>query len=267
MPEKETTGIIFDIKRYAIHDGPGIRTAVFLKGCPLNCLWCHNPQSISPKLETAFYKDRCVSCGRCDEGCRFGARQMIGRTVTVGDVMQTVRKDAAYYANSGGGLTVSGGEPLMQPHFTLGLLQAAREEGIHTCLDTSGYASFDILKPLIPYTDLFLFDIKETDDQKHREYTGVGNQLIFENLRRLDEESAELVIRCPIVPGLNDRPDHFEGIRQLMSSLRHVKKVEINPFHPYGADMAAALGREYPLRGVEAPAPETVREWEKAVGG
>jgi pyruvate formate lyase activating enzyme len=261
----DTSGIIFDIKRYAIHDGPGIRTTVFLKGCPLNCLWCHNPQSISPKPETAFYRDRCVSCGQCAEGCPFGARKLIGRAVTVGDVMETVRRDAAYYANSGGGLTISGGEPLMKPQFTLGLLRQARAETIHTCVDTSGYAPFQTLKQLIPFTDLFLFDIKETDDEKHRAATGVGNARILDNLRRLDHAGAQILLRCPIVPGLNDRADHFDAIRALASELIHVEKVEILPFHPYGSDTAEAVGRPYPLKELKAPSPETVAEWERAV--
>jgi len=286
----ETSGIVFDIKKFAIHDGPGIRTTVFLKGCYLNCWWCHNPESISPAVEIVFApekcigclectqrcpyqchffseqqhryeRENCVRCGLCVKNCFTGALEMVGKRLSVTEVMQEVLRDQPFYQNSGGGLTISGGEPMAQFQFTKDLLQAARREQLHTCLDTSGFIAFEKLRELIELVDIFLFDLKETNPAKHREYVGVPIDLILENLFQLDRCGATLILRCPVIPGLNDRADHFLQITDYANRLRHLQEIDILPYHPLGRQKGGQIGLPERLPAVPFPDDATVNQW------
>jgi pyruvate formate lyase activating enzyme len=271
-------GHVFEVQRYSLHDGPGIRTTVFLKGCPLRCLWCHNPEGVSASELVSFLPDRCVGCGecvracpqeahrleaatmdgahvrhaydrercqvcgRCTEVCDTRTLEYVGRRMTVAEVMKEVREDKAFYRASGGGLSISGGEPLAQSDFTVALLSAAREEGIHCCVETSGFASWERLAPLVPLVDVFLFDFKETDPARHVELTGQSNELILQNLRALYDADARIQLQCPIVPGFNEREDHLAGIAALALSLPRLAGVHLLPYHPLGKSKLARFG-------------------------
>ena len=284
------TGTIFNIQKFCVNDGPGIRTTVFVKGCPLNCLWCHNPESKSTKPDILFDPRKCIGCGACaqacqnnchpftEEGHRFdrkactrcgsctevcyaGALEKSGHTTTVEDALREVMKDKLFYENSGGGLTVSGGEPLAQFEFTRALLAAAKEQGLHTCVETCGFAPAEHVKQLAPLVDIFLFDYKLTDPELHKQYTGVSNEKILQNLFLLDELGAATVLRCPIIPTVNDTPEHLAGIANTANALRHVLEVNIEPYHPLGAGKSAMLGKDYTLKDLTFPADSTVAGW------
>lgn len=264
-------GMVFNIQRFAIHDGPGIRTAVFLKGCSLKCHWCHNPESLrrEPEIffqsgkcigcgwcfnacpqhchrlengEHLFYRENCRRCGRCAEKCYAEAIELIGRAMTVTEVLAEVMKDKLFYDNSGGGMTVSGGEPMLQFEFTQALLKAARSAGIHNCLDTCGFAPFDDYSRIREDVDLFLYDLKTTDSDQHRALTGVPLAGILDNLYRLDEANARIVLRCPLISDCNDDDDHLEKIAVIANKLRHVQEITIQPYHPLGKDKCKYLG-------------------------
>jgi pyruvate formate lyase activating enzyme len=284
------TGVVFDIQRFALHDGPGIRTTVFLKGCPLRCLWCHNPESQAFAPEIAYDAERCHSCeasiraraygveafdrlpevadfapgaatGTFTEACPHGALTVIGRSMTVEDVMAEVLRDEAYYRRSGGGLTLSGGEPLAQPAFAVALLQAAKAHGLHTCLDTSGAVARARIAAAAEVTDLFLFDYKATDPEEHRRITGVSNELVLDNLDFLYHRRAQLLLRCPLVPGVNDTPEHLAGIAALADRYPRLEGVEVMPYHDLGRDKAARIGQEYALAGVRSADEATQAGW------
>lgn len=286
--------VIFNIQRFSVNDGPGIRTTVFMKGCMLNCLWCHNPESKSPRpqvflsprlcigcgecikaCEKGFHSfsedgkhliDRahCVLCGKCAEAC-VGALEMCGKEMTTEEIVKEVLKDKPFYENSGGGMTVSGGDPLFAPDFTLALLKEAKNQGLHTCIETSGFSRWEKIEALIPYVDLFLWDVKETDSEKHMEYTGVNNELILENLHKLDAAGAKTILRCPVIPGYNDRAEHFAGIGALAESLKNVQEINIEPYHPLGQSKSEAIGEEYALAGLTFPKEDVVKEWMAAI--
>jgi pyruvate formate lyase activating enzyme len=294
MKDQEVQGIIFDIQRFSLHDGPGIRTNVFLKGCPLDCAWCHNPESKDPKPEIAYYPGKCVLCGACAtvcpeklqragqggrtfsrEGCRrcgacaeacvTGALALIGRSISAGEALEEVKKDEAFYRNSGGGMTVSGGEPFFQSRFTLALLRLAKESALHTCVETSGAASFEILREAAALTDLFLYDFKETGAERHRNFTGVSNTAIVENLEKLDGLGARTVLRCPLIPGCNDREEHFRGIGALAGRLRNLGGIEIEPYHPLGISKALSIGKAARHTDTAIPPRETAEAWAAAL--
>ncbi|MBE6694563.1 MAG: glycyl-radical enzyme activating protein [Ruminococcaceae bacterium] len=242
-------GKIFDIQKFCTSDGPGIRTTVFFKGCPLHCLWCHNPESQSSERQVMFYADKCRGCGRCKDAddsfvCYNDARRVCGRTVTVDEVITEVLRDKVFYETSGGGVTLSGGEPLYQADFALEILKRARENGIHTAIETCGFAPKDRVGQIAEYTDLFLFDVKETDAQLHQSFTGVDNVIILENLRLIDSLGKDIILRCPIVPECNARAEHYRGIAELANSLASVKGIEIEPYHSLGEGKNVALGNE-----------------------
>lgn len=264
-------GMVLDIRRGALHDGPGLRTVVFLKGCPLRCRWCHNPEGIASCKQLLFDAPRCADCTACAKACprhvhRFyetthtlrrvdcdgcgacaavcpaNALRVAGREMEHTEVLATVLRDAAFYRSSGGGVTLSGGEPAAQIAFTCALLAACKENGIHTCVETSGYANAEIFRRLLPLTDMFLYDCKETDDSRHKALTGVGCERILHNLSMLYEAGASIMLRCPLVPGLNDSPERLEGIAALSRQYPRLLGVEIMPYHPMGADKAKQAG-------------------------
>ena len=284
------TGLVFDIEKFAIHDGPGIRTTVFLKGCPLHCQWCHNPESQRPQTEIFFTPEKCIGCGwcfracpagchvmrdgchvfdraacrhcgRCAEKCYAEALEKVGREMTTDEVLAEVMKDKMFYDNSNGGITLSGGEPLAQFAFTRELLRKAQTAGLHVCLETCGYAPWEHLRELVPLVDLFLFDVKAMDPERHREFTGQDNRLILENLRRLDAAGAAIVLRCPLVPGVNDDQAHLAGIAELANALSQVQEIHLEPYHPLGVGKSARLGREARLPRQEFTEEEQVEDW------
>jgi pyruvate formate lyase activating enzyme len=270
------TGVVFDIQRFALHDGPGIRTAVFLKGCPLQCLWCHNPESQVHEPQLSYNAERCTSCPACEEAhlhgvrhlqagpqaldladenvciaaCPHGAFSIVGRTMTVEGVMDEVMRDEPYYRRSGGGVTLSGGEPLAQYSFTLTLLREAKERGLHTCVDTSGVVSKQKIAAVAKYTDLFLYDYKASDPARHLQLTGATNGRVLANLDFLYELGARIRLRCPLVPGVNDCPSHLEGIARLSHRYPNLEGVEIMAYHDMGRDKAERIGRAYMLSHV-----------------
>jgi pyruvate formate lyase activating enzyme len=287
-------GAIFDIKRYAINDGPGIRTTVFFKGCPLDCWWCHNPESRTRQPQMMYRKNRCSSCGECvfacpngvihldgiifnqpgscqDCGecarvCVYGARELVGRTMTVEQVMAEIERDVVFYDQSGGGVTFSGGEPLIQRKFLMELLRCCKEHEIHTTLDTSGYAAWKMIAEAAQLTDLFLYDLKCIDDEKHKRYTGVSNRSILSNLQRLTEAGAAVIVRIPLIPGINDDEDNLIHTQQFLAGLPGLVGVEVLPYHDIARAKYATLGLEYRLPGTITPTLERL-EWALGVVG
>ncbi len=276
-------GIIFDIQRFSLHDGPGIRTTVFMKGCPLQCVWCSNPESQSVCPEIAYFKkkctlckrclavcsehalqfnhsqdlqvdrDRCNLCGKCVSHCPAGSIKLIGNTWTVSEVVDLIKRDAVFYRRSGGGITISGGEPLYQAHFVRELLKTCKELYFHTTVQTSGYAEWDNIKMIRPFADLFLFDLKAIDSVQHQLFTGRDNAMIKENFDRLLRTgNKDLVAQIPIIPGYNDSKHSIQQFVDFLLERKSLPKgVNIIPYHRLGAAKYVSLGREYNLHEVE----------------
>ncbi len=281
----EKEGVVFDIQRYSIHDGPGIRTIVFLKGCPLACQWCCNPESQDPKPSVMFSKSSCVSCGKCVQACPQGAISpnnpglidrtrctgcgacaevclpgaltMKGRAMTVWQVMQELQKDATNYRRSGGGVTLSGGEPLVQSEFALELLKACKEKGWSTAMETTGHAPKEIVERVMPFVDHALVDIKAVDPKAHESRTGVSNRLILENAIRISMLTST-VVRVPLISGVNADKESIEAIGKFAKLMPGVNTVHLLPYHTYGENKYELLGKPYPLRDSLPVAAETV---------
>lgn len=240
-------GMLFNIQRFCIHDGPGIRTTVFFKGCNLRCAWCHNPESQSPYKETLFYEEKCTDCGRCkstsDFVCLSGARELCGKEYSVDEVFAEVIKDKAFYENSGGGVTFSGGECMLQIEFLLEILKKCKENGIHTAVDTAGHIPWADFEKIMPYTDLFLYDIKSMDTCIHKKYVGVGNELILDNLSKLLKSNASVCVRIPVIPSVNDTKEEMQKIKLFFEENGHPESLELMPYHSMGEGKYEALGK------------------------
>lgn len=287
--ENTLSGILFDIRKYSVHDGPGIRTTVFFKGCPLNCWWCHNPEGKSPDIEIFQRDNRCIRCGACLDVCECGAiiqhndsfetdrslctlcgacvaecyaeaRELVGKRMTVAEVMEAIERDRPFYQQSGGGVTFSGGEPLFQPSFLAALLKACQSQGIHTALDTSGYASWKTIDCLRQNVDLFLYDLKLIDEDRHRQFTGVSNGIILENLRRLSELGHRLFVRFPIIPFINDDDQNLSQMVEFLLSLPRKHPLDILPYHASALHKYDGLGVAYRLKETYPPDQERLNE-------
>lgn len=281
--------MVFDIKRFAVHDGPGIRTTVFFKGCPLDCWWCHNPEGQSSKPEMIFRAGRCIGCGACQaacaqdaicldggvastdmdkcilcgecvEVCCAEAREIAGQEMTVEEVMTEVRRDLAFYEESGGGVTLSGGEALLSCEFLLALLRVCRAEEIHTAVDTCGFASWETMDRIREHVDLFLYDLKVMDDARHRRYTGESNELILRNLQSLSQRGHAIRLRMPVIPGVNDDDENIRRVGALAAALPHLEQVDVLPYHRAAADKCARLDKVYRLPETYPPSKERMSE-------
>ena len=281
----EQKGLVFGIQHFSIHDGDGIRSNVFLKGCPLRCLWCHNPEGLSAQIEIQYIQNKCCGCGRCGyifknmhdlyikseeekqqyaKKCLYGALELVGKWMSVKEVIDDVMKDLRFFKKSNGGITVSGGEPMMQPDFSLALLKEAKKQGIQTAMETSGFASLEQYKKVLPYVDEFLWDYKETDETKHKKFTGVSNQQILKNLDALYKDGANIILRCPIIPGLNDTEEHFRGIAKRSREMKDLKGVELMPYHKFGVAKDARIGR-MEQKEYEVPSKDMKKSWEDQI--
>ena len=248
------SGVIFNIARFCLNDGPGIRTTVFFKGCPLRCVWCHNPESQMQEKQIMFYPDKCLDCGRCrnltvdnsDFVCFNGSKEICGKTVTSADVITEVMKDYSFYESSGGGVTLSGGEPLLQFEFALDILKKCKENNLHTAIETCGFADENKIKQIAKHTDLFLFDFKESNPKLHKAYTGVDNTLILQNLYLLSKLEKDIILRCPVIPGYNDREENYVEISKLANTLTSIIGIEIEPYHSFGESKYKALEKQQP---------------------
>ncbi|MBE0479698.1 MAG: glycyl-radical enzyme activating protein [Dehalococcoidia bacterium] len=285
----QLTGCVFNIERFAIRDGPGIRTTVFLKGCPLKCIWCANPESIRPYPQMFCFahlcasccrcvqacpnkaisvaadgspftdRDLCKNCGTCTDVCPNRAREISGKMMTVDQVLEEVKKDALFYQNSGGGITASGGEPAYQPEFLRELFRRSRQAVIHTCLDTTGFVKTDILKSILEHTDLVLYDLKHMDPQRHRQLTGVDNALILENARMIAVIGKPMIIRVPLVPDHNDSAENLDALASFMKELG-LARIDLLPYHSLGRDKYTRLGMVYGLSELKPHSSERVAE-------
>lgn len=292
--DQEAHGIIFDIKRYAIHDGSGIRTTVFLKGCPLHCLWCHNPEGIAKQQQLIWRHERCLGCHNCQEICPEGAisfsreeliinetqcnlcgecvavchsqaLELIGKEMTTAQVMQEVEKDIPFYDESGGGVTFSGGEPLMQPDFLHSLLKACNEKEIHTAVDTCGYVNSNILLRISDDVKLFLYDLKLINEEKHIQFTGVSNQVILKNLKLLSQQGKKIIIRLPLIPGINDDEENILATGKFVTSLKNVEELDILPYHRAGIEKFKRLNKTKEPFIRHPPTTEEVRSIENTL--
>lgn len=285
-------GLIFNIERFAVHDGPGIRTLIFFKGCPLRCLWCDNPESFCMSKEVAYYQNKCAHCNQClkicpqnailqndtrsqtdrtacdncmlcTKICPTGARKVIGEFMTIEDILRVVKRDSAFYKKSRGGVTLTGGEPLMQNVFVEQLLKRLRSDGIHSAIETTGYDKWSILKRVIDNVDLLLYDIKHMNPKKHKNYTGVSNTIILENIRKIDHTGIPLIIRVPIIPRYNDSISNIEAVTKLADTLKNCKEIHLLPYHRLGISKYTYLELKYPLKNLPIPNEKKILEIKK----
>ena len=248
-------GLIFSIKRYSIHDGQGIRVTFFMKGCPLSCLWCHNPEGIPASPITITLKNRVGNK-------EFNYNEVVGKYYSVEDILDVLEKEKIFLNQSKGGVTFSGGEPMLQFEFLQEILKVCKTNGYHTAVDTSGYSSAQKFLAILPYTDLFLFDLKHMDEAKHIEFTGVSNRLIFDNYQMLLESGKDIMVRVPVIPGYNDDPDHLDRLKQFLSATKtaSLKKISLLPYHKIGSTKYKRFNLPYIMKNVEPPDKEKMQK-------
>ena len=287
----QTEGWVLNIERYTLHDGPGIRTTVFLKGCPLRCLWCSNPESQLSRPELVYFEDKCTACGRClgvcpqdaiiqeppgapvtilydrcdgcgicVDSCVYEALTLAGEQMTAGEVVEIVARDLPFYKHSEGGLTISGGEPLNQPDFASAILRLAQEKGIRTAIQTSGQAPLSSVKQLLPHLDLVIFDIKHLDNQTHKKLTGVPNAQILSNLSYINSTGTPITLQIPLIPGLNDSTENLDRLAALVGSLESVQGLSVLAYHTLGLTKYRCTGRDYALEDLEKASNEYLEE-------
>ena len=277
------SGTVFDIQRFSLHDGPGIRTIVFLKGCPLSCKWCSNPESQNMKPVIMYKKNECLHCGRCINACSrkaisfenktfidrsictgcgecanacpAGALVVKGKTMTVQQLIRELKKDATTYRRSGGGITLSGGEPLVQYEFAAELLRACKAQGWDTAIETTGAGITEAVEKVIPYVDTVLLDIKHLDTEKHKKFTGIGNEQILKNAARISQISST-VVRVPVIPGFNYSEEEIRAITEFAKTLRGMRTIHLRPYHTFGENKYDLLGRDYALADIKPLKPE-----------
>jgi pyruvate formate lyase activating enzyme len=283
----EVKGIIFDIKRFAVHDGPGIRTTIFMKGCPLKCKWCHNPEGLSPSKEIFYYeykcmgfgkcievcpndvniaiekgisisRNRCSLCTKCIDACPTGARQLVGRELTVNEIIEEINKDIIYYDASGGGVTFSGGEPLMQSAFMKQVLKILKKDGIHTAVDTSGYTSPRTLDSILNNTDLYLYDLKLLNEKEHLKYTGVSNKSIKKNLKIILNSEKDIILRFSIIPGITDNKENINELINFISPMKRIHEIDLLPFHNV-YEKYKRLGKKYMMKHISSPSQKKIQ--------
>ncbi len=276
------SALIFNIQNYSLHDGPGIRTTVFFKACPLSCKWCHNPESLSKEIQMVrndsncmlcgacvvvcptealemtdegvqFDRDKCITCGKCEKVCSYDAIKIAGKEYSVDEVMKKILKDKVFYEESGGGVTFSGGEPLMQAEVLAEIAKECKKQGIHTTLDTSGFASWEALEKVIENIDLILYDLKIIDEEKHIEYVGASNKRIIENLGKLKDKDVDIFLRMPIIKGVNDSPEEAMEVLNLIEGNKNIKQINLLEYHKMGMEKYPRLGKKYELTGDEKP--------------
>ncbi len=297
-------GIVTNIQRFSIHDGPGIRTTVFLKGCNLRCFWCHNPETLEPKPQLQIFPSRCIACGECFKRCPHGAHELVSVPETVGvqggsasasesvgkrrvfhrelceacgrcaetcyaealvlvgqcksveEVVEEVLRDRPFYETSNGGVTLSGGEPLLQRDFSYAILERCKQEGVHTAIETAANFPWERVASILPVTDLIMMDIKLMDSARHREYTGVPNERILDNALRLGQQPQPLIVRTPIIPGVNDNAEDVAAIAEFVAKLPNLLYYELLPFHPMGSGKYDSLDMDYRARNLKSPPRE-----------
>lgn len=253
------TGIITDIQKFSLHDGPGIRSTVFFKGCNMHCSWCHNPETIREIPQQAYYKEKCIGCGHCDD-CPTGARVTVGKLYSARDVFQEIFADAEFYRRSGGGLTLSGGEPLLQPQFAKEILKLCKEKGIPTAIETNLSLPYDRMEGLLPYLDMVFYDIKLFDEKAHRIHTGISNHQIFENAEKLDHTKLKTVIRTPLIPGITDDGANIKQIAEFARHLHNLEYYELLNYNVLAPSKYELIGEEYTLGKLERIPDGRVRE-------
>jgi pyruvate formate lyase activating enzyme len=282
-------GLISNIQRFSIHDGPGIRTTVFLKGCNLNCFWCHNPECLSSKIELQFFSNKCISCmkcidicpkgvhllengkrtlhresctacGKCVKACPSRSLHLSGKWVSVEELLKIIDRDSPFYITGGGGVTFSGGEPLLQKDFLKEALLKCKQRGYNTAVESALNVPWSYLSDIVNLVDLFIIDIKTMDSSVHKSVTGTANELILENIKKVDMFGNKIWIRIPIIPGVNDNAETIEKVAEFIKKLKNIAKVELIPFHKLAINKYESLGMEYRASNLEVPSPELMKE-------
>jgi len=250
-----STGIITDIQKFSLHDGPGIRSTIFLKGCNMRCIWCHNPETYEMQPQEAFYKDKCIGCGHCKDGCPTKARIIIGREMTADEVCDEIISDLPYYQTSGGGITLSGGEPLIQADFAAEILSKCQENNIDTAIETNLSLPYEQIKKVVPYLNRIYFDIKLFNDDLHKQYTGVSNKRILENAHYTDETGLPFIVRTPLIPGITDTDENIAAIAAFLKPMKHLQYYELLSYNSLAGSKYEPIHLEFKLKDVK-PLPD-----------